>query len=97
MMGQKQFPSILAVCLVAGLLLAGVGSARAFTKQSEPTRQNAQLTTNPPVRTWHVIAGYSQMLPATNGSTEAVNQFYPRVLTIYAGDRVTRTINATNE
>lgn len=31
------------------------------------------------------------------GNTEAVNPFYPRTLTIYAGDRVTGTVYAQNE
>lgn len=47
--------------------------------------------------TWHVIAGFSQLLPSDSGNTEAVDQFYPRTLTIYAGDRVTWTINTRNE
>jgi plastocyanin len=94
---QRRLPILLTLCLLAVLLVAGVGSARARTPQARSTQQNARTTMNPPVRTWHVIAGYSQVLPTTNGSTEAVNQFYPRELTIYAGDRVTWTINATNE
>lgn len=48
-------------------------------------------------RTWRVIAGFSQMLPGGNDSTAAVNAFYPRVLTIYAGDSVTWTANSTHE
>jgi plastocyanin len=48
-------------------------------------------------RTWHVIAGFTQVLPAGNKNTEVVNQFYPRMLTIYRGDSVTWTINAHSE
>ena len=51
----------------------------------------------PAPRTWHVIAGFSQALPVGTQNTEAVNQFYPRVLTIHPGDKVTWTVNATNE
>jgi len=48
-------------------------------------------------RTWQVIAGFSQALPPGSDSTEAVNAFYPRVLTVYAGDAVTWTDNSTRE
>jgi hypothetical protein len=47
--------------------------------------------------TWHVIAGFSQALPAGTGNNESVNQFYPRTLTIYQGDRVTFTDHEINE
>jgi plastocyanin len=96
-MERKRLLWLLALCLVSSLLLAGVNRVQASTRQRQARPPATSAQANPPVRSWHVIAGYSQMLPAMNGSTEAVNQFYPRDLTIYAGDRVTWTINSTNE
>lgn len=87
---------LIASCIVAALLIVGVGSAQALTRQAAHTQQRT-ADAGPPVRTWHVIAGFTQMLPEANGNTEAVNQFYPRTLTIYAGDRVTWTVNSGNE
>ncbi len=84
---------LIASCIVAAVFIAGVGPAQAVTRHAS----HAHAVAGPPLRTWHVIAGYSQMLPQANGNTEAVNQFYPRTLTIYAGDKVTWTVNAANE
>ncbi|HZS92720.1 MAG TPA: plastocyanin/azurin family copper-binding protein [Chloroflexota bacterium] len=82
---------------LSGALVAGAGSALAGTAhQARPARVAAQMIGVAP-RTWHVIAGFSQALPKGNDSTQAVNQFYPRVLTIYAGDSVRWTVNAFNE
>jgi plastocyanin len=88
--------AIAAVCLLV-LLAAGVGSARALTPRTRHAADAGAAMLNAMPRTWHVIAGYSQMLPSGNGNTEAVNQFYPRTLTIYQGDKVTWTVNAANE
>ena len=60
------------------------------------TRAAAHMTMPAP-KTWQVIAGFNQVLPAGNNNTEAVNQFYPRELTIHPGDKVTWTDNAANE
>jgi plastocyanin len=82
--------------LIAGLIInsgiAPAGRMYAAHAQSPRTSATATMPT-----TWHVIAGFSQLLPTATGNTEAVNQFYPRTLTIYAGDRVTWTVNAQNE
>ena len=85
--------------IAMGLLIAGLvinsGPARAvglYATHAHAPRAAADIPT-----TWHVIAGFSQLLPTETGNTEAVNQFYPRTLTIYAGDRVTWTVNAQNE
>lgn len=96
-MEAKRLLKPVALCLTSSLLLACVGHVQASTRQAQRQARAVGAALNPPVRTWHVIAGYSQQLPAMNDSTEAVNQFYPRELTIYAGDRVTWTINSTNE
>jgi len=83
--------AVVALLLVTGLV---VGITRGpAAAQTQP--QAAAAPTAP--TTWHVIAGYSQLLPTGNGNSEAVNQFYPRNLTIYAGDSVTWTVNAQNE
>ncbi len=87
----------LALVALSGALAIGAGSAVAGTAhRAGPARAASQMIGVAP-RTWHVIAGFSQLLPTDTGNTEAVNQFYPRTLTIYAGDRVTWTINAQNE
>jgi plastocyanin len=85
-------------------LLAGVGICAALLPvavsstgvRAQATRASAGMTMPAP-KTWHVIAGFSQNLPAGNHNTEAVDQFYPRVLTIHPGDKVTWTINSSNE
>jgi plastocyanin len=79
---------------VAMILVTGAGAAWARAPHATRTADQAL---NPAPRTWHVVAEFSQKLPQGNGSTEAVNQFYPRTLTIYPGDKVTFTDNATNE
>lgn len=82
---------------LSGAIVAGAGSALAGTAhRAGPARAAAQMIGVAP-RTWPVIAGFSQALPRGNDSTQAVNQFYPRVLTIYAGDSVRWTVNAFNE
>ena len=82
---------------LASVLTAGAGAAFAGAPRATHARQAISAAFNPRPRSWHVIAGFSQMLPTENGNTEAVNQFYPRVLTIYPGDKVTWTVNAANE
>jgi plastocyanin len=84
------------LCLT-GLLLAGAGSALAGAPRAAGTLHGAAQALNPAPRTWHVIAGFSQALPANNGNNESVNQFYPRTLTIYPGDKVVFTDNEVNE
>ncbi len=82
---------------LCGALVVGAGSALArTTHRAGPARVAAQMIGAAP-RTWHVIVGFSQALPKGNDSTQAVNQFYPRTLTIYAGDSVRWTVNAFNE
>lgn len=85
--------------IAMGLLIAGLvinsGPARAvslYAPHTQAPRAAADTST-----TWHVIAGFAQVLPAGNDSTEAVNQFYPRRLTIHPGDKVTWTVNSANE
>ncbi len=86
------------VPLLASLLLAvGAGSAWALTAPAARAHHAGAQMLNPPTRTWHVIAGFTQALPANNGNNEAVNQFYPRTLTIYPGDTVVWTDNSVNE
>ena len=85
----------IAALAVAGLTLAGA-PALAATQHSSASRHTAATSVVAPT-TWHVIAGFTQDLPAGNNSTEAVNQFYPRYFTIHAGDKVVWTNNATNE
>jgi plastocyanin len=85
---------ITSALLIAGLLITS-GPVRAvglYASHTQASRAAADMPT-----TWHVIAGFSQLLPTDTGNTEAVNQFYPRTLTIYQGDRVTWTVNAQNE
>jgi plastocyanin len=84
------------VALVAGLI--GVDRPTlAATVRNAPARHRSADMTMPMPTTWHVITGYNQMLPTGSGSTESVNQFYPRHLTIYQGDSVTWTDNEYNE
>jgi plastocyanin len=85
--------------IVMGLLIAGLvinsGPARAvslYARGAQATRAAADMPT-----TWHVIAGFTQALPADTGNNESVNQFYPRTLTIYPGDSVIFTNNEINE
>ncbi len=78
-----------AVILATGARTAGAGAPH--------TVRPAAQTLNPAPRTWHVVVGFTQVLPRGSGSPESVNQFYPRTLTIYPGDKVTFTDNATNE
>jgi plastocyanin len=78
-------------------MILATGAGAAWARAAHATRTAADQALNPAPRTWHVVAGFSQMLPQGNGSTEAVNQFYPRTLTIYPGDKVTFTDNAANE
>lgn len=85
-----------AVVCLAGVVIAA-SPAWALTHHTARSAHARAEMINPPARTWHVIAGFTQVLPTGNGSTETVNQFYPRVLTIYAGDAVRWTINAFNE
>jgi len=80
--------------LIGGLVING-GPARAVGLHASHTQAPRAAADMP--TTWHVIAGFSQLLPSNTGNTEAVNQFYPRTLTIFAGDRVTWTINTQNE
>ena len=86
--------------LVMGLLIAGLvisSSAARAVSQHGSTAQSHRATAMTMPTTWHVIAGFAQMLPTGNTSTEAVNQFYPRTLTIHPGDKVTWTVNSANE
>lgn len=82
---------------LCGALIIGAGSALAGTAHRTGLAHAATQAVGAAPRTWHVIAGFSQMLPEGNNSTQAVNQFYPRLLTIYAGDSVRWTVNAFNE
>jgi plastocyanin len=83
------------VCLlIAGLGING-GPARAVSRDASHA-QAPRVAADMPT-TWHVIAGFSQLLPSDTSNPEAVNQFYPRTLTIYAGDRVTWTDNSQAE
>ena len=84
------------LCL-AGLLIAGAGSALAGAPRAARMHHGAAQMLGPAPRTWRVIAGFTQALPAGNANTEMVNQFYPRTLTIYQGDSVTWTINSRNQ
>jgi plastocyanin len=89
-------------CLVLALLISvvlatGAGSAWALTAPVAHAPHASAQMLNPPPRTWHVIAGFTQAIPTGNGNTEMVNQFYPRRLTIYQGDSVTWTINAHDQ
>ena len=84
------------VALVSVATILATGAGAAWAGAPHATRSAAQAL-NPAPRTWHVIAGFSQMLPRGNDSTQAVNQFYPRTLTIYAGDAVQWTVNAFDE
>jgi plastocyanin len=86
--------SVVLVLLMAGLAVSA-GLASAVNVQSSQAQPSNAAPTKP--TTWHVIAGFSQLLPSDTGNSEAVNQFYPRNLTIYAGDSVTWTVNAQNE
>ena len=79
---------------VAMILATGVGAAG---PRAPRITRAATSALNPAPRTWHVIAGFTQALPANTGNTEAVNQFYPRTLTIYPGDQVIFTDNSVNE
>lgn len=81
----------------AALLTAAIAAVPAGG--SPPARAAAQplAALTPALRTWRVIAGVSQALPAGNGSTESVNQFFPRHLTIRPGDTVIFTDNSINE
>jgi hypothetical protein len=64
------------VALVAGLV--GVDRPTlAATVRHAPARHRSADPSMPMPTTWHVIAGYNQMLPTRNGDTESVNQ-YPR-------------------
>jgi plastocyanin len=85
-----------AICLAVALA-AGATPAGALISRASQARHVVAQATGPAPRTWHVIAGFTQTLPAGNNSTEAVNQFYPRKLTIHAGDKVTWTVNSANE
>src|SRR6185437_927877 len=87
---------IAAITLVA-VLATGSGPAGAQLSRAAHAQRAAAQTMGTQPRTWHVIAGFSQVLPTGNDSTQVVNQFYPRTLTIYQGDRVTWTINARGE
>jgi hypothetical protein len=69
------------LCL-AGLLLAGAGSVLAGAPRAAPTHHGAAQMLGPTPRTWRVIAGFTQILPPGNASTETVNQLYPRRLTM---------------
>ena len=91
----KIIQGIAASCLI-GPLVAGGGSAWALTQRVHHAQHSAEMTGAAP-RTWHVIAGFSQLLPGQNDNREAVDQFYPRKLTIFPGDKVTWTINALND
>lgn len=82
---------------VAVILATGAGASWAAWAGAPHATRTADQALNPAPHTWHVVAGFSQMLPTGSGSTEAVNQFYPRMLTIYPGDKVTFTDNAANE
>ena len=84
------------VALVGVAMILATGAGAAWAGAPHATRTTAQAL-NPAPRTWHVIAGFTQALPRGNDSTEAVNQFYPRMLTIYAGDAVQWTVNAFDE
>jgi plastocyanin len=86
-----------ALSLLAASLVIATGTARAVSPHTAHVRSAHAADTPATPTTWHVIAGFSQLLPTDTGNTEAVNQFYPRTLTIYAGDRVTWTVNAQNE
>src|SRR5690349_1664046 len=86
---------VVAALLVAGLIVAGA-PALAATQHASGVRHAADTSMVAPT-TWHVIAGFSQALPAGTGNNESVNQFYPRTLTIYPGDRVIFTDNEINE
>jgi plastocyanin len=85
----------IAALLVAGLIVAGAPVLYAV-QHASAARQAARASLVKPA-TWHVIAGYTQVLPAKNGNTAAVNQFYPRHLTIYQGDKVMWTDNSVSE
>ena len=86
-----------ALSLLTASLVITTGSAWAVSLHTAQARSAHAADTPATPTTWHVIAGFSQLLPTDTGNTEAVNQFYPRVLTIYAGDRVTWTANARIE
>ncbi len=89
-------PRLVGGLVAAGLILAvSAGSGAALAGAQHSARPAAMLNSAP--RNWRVIAGFTQVLPGKNGNTEAVNQFYPRVRTIYAGDSVTWTDNSTSE
>lgn len=88
--------AVVALCLAAPAT-SGLGSPLALGQQTGRLSATGTSTLDPAPRTWHVIAGFSQLLPSGNANTEAVNQFYPRTLTIYPGDRVTWTVNAAQE
>jgi plastocyanin len=87
---------IAAFCLVA-LAVSGLGTARALTTRASRAAEAGTPMLGTAPRTWHVIAGFNQHLPAGNDNAEAVNQFYPRTLTIYPGDKVTWTVNDIHE
>jgi plastocyanin len=80
---------------VAGLIVAGA-PALAATQHTPASRQAADTSMVSPT-TWHVIAGFTQVAPAGNQNTEAVNRFFPQVLTIHPGDKVIWTDNSANE
>jgi plastocyanin len=85
---------------VAALLAGLIGAERpslAATVHTAPASQRSVAMTTPAPKTWQVIAGFTQVVPAGNGNTEAVNRFFPQVLTIHPGDKVTWTINSANE
>ena len=85
------------VLCLAGLLVAGAGAVLAGAPRAAGTHHDAAQMLGPAPRTWRVIAGFTQALPAGNANTEMVNQFYPRRLTIYQGDSVTWTINSHSQ
>ena len=87
----------LAFCGAAALLAAGVAALPAGGSPHARAAAQPFAALTPAPRIWRVIAGVSQALPVGNGSTESVNQFFPRHLTIHPGDTVIFTDNSANE
>jgi hypothetical protein len=72
-MPKFRIRATIALSLLAAGLSITAGTAQAvssYTAQVQSAHTSSTIATS---TTWHVIAGFSQLLPSNTGDTEAVN------------------------
>src|SRR5579871_6237387 len=73
---SKMLAGVAASLVIAGLIVDN-SPVRAIGLHA-PRAQSPHAAMAAPITNWHIIAGFSQLLPSDSGNTEAVDQFYPR-------------------